>query len=212
MRQDLVALWADIGSATYWEDIVARTRGVFVPFEQRWPQPGFVGSQYFTSSPRVVVMGQNPRARNTESAASSDEEMFRLTRRHSESRTSESLQALFSMMGMFLRGIEPYKPKWKPITAARERLDLRLDDIAYLNLIPLATHNDKIDPTFEEAFALATERQLGLLDPDKIVIYGKGAYEMFQELTGHRWCVRYIEQRNYKDAPKVRAWLRSKPS
>ena len=207
MDQNLIEMWADIGSEPYWEALVDPR--IFVPFEERWPQPGFVGSRYFNSSTRVVLMGQNPRASKTQRASYADGKMFGLIRGHSEIRTVESLETLFGMMGKFLLGIEPYKPAWRPITAARRHLDLQLDDIAYLNLIPLATHNDRIVPKFTEAFDRATKKQLKLLDPEKIVVYGKGAFTAFQELGGHEWCVRHIEQRNFKDAPDVKAWLRS---
>ncbi len=45
------------------------------------------------------------------------------------------------------------------------------------------------------------------LRPDKIVVFGKCAYEKFQEIGTDPWDVRYIQQRNYKDAPSVREWL-----
>lgn len=48
-----------------------------------------------------------------------------------------------------------------------------------------------------------------LPEPTKIVVYGKGAYEKFQQLRCHSHNVRYIEQRNYQDAPAVREWLDS---
>ncbi len=206
MDQVLVDLWADIGAETYWKDLLDRTLGVFVPFRERWPQPGFVGSRYFDSSLRVVVMGQNPRASNTPRASDGDKELFRLIKQHTESRTIKSLNTLFTMMQKFMLGIE-YKPAWKPITAVRNHLYLRLDDIAYLNLIPLATYDDRIVPAFKEAFDLATKKQLKLLDPVRIVVYGKGAYENFIGVGGDEWDVRYIEQRNYQDAPDVRTWL-----
>ena len=206
MDQDLVEMWAEIGSKPYWEDLLNAT---FVPFEERWPQPGFVGTHYFDSSTHVVVMGQNPRASNTQRASSADRKMFHLIRSHSENRTAESLKALFEMMGKFLLGIEPYRPAWRPITAARKHLNLQLDDIAYLNLIPLATHRRCSVPAFREAFDRATKRQLNLLDPAKIVVYGKGAYTTFMRLGGGQWNVRYIEQRNYHDAADVKIWLGS---
>lgn len=79
--------------------------------------------------------------------------------------------------------------------------------IAYLNLIPLATFNDRIVPEFRAAFERATSRQLELLEPAKVVFYGKGACGMFEELSRGRWPARYIEQRNFRDAPAVRQWL-----
>ena len=179
---------------------------MFVPFENRWPQPGFIGRGYFDVSKKVVVMGQNPRASNTARASSADTELFRLIRVLSKSQTNKSLTELFSMTRDFMRGIG-YTPAWKPIIAAERHLGLNLDNIAYLNLIPLATYKDKIVPEFRRAFDLSTKRQLEALTPAKIVVFGKGAHDKFIEVSGGKWDSRYIEQRNLKDAPSVREWL-----
>ncbi len=208
MHKALVELWADIGSEEYWKDLISECPGVFVPFESRWPQPGFVGTGYLRSPRRIVVMGQNPRAKNTPKAVVADMEMFRLIRQHSRIRSADSLEGLFAMMRNFMLGID-YKPKWRPISVAHRYLGLELDNMAYLNLIPLATHQDKIGPAFKRASHRSTELQLKLLAPHKIVVYGKGAYEKLHEIGLDSWDARYIEQRNYKDAPRVKKWLAS---
>lgn len=207
MNQEIINLWADIGSEDYWRGVLPDASQIFVSFQERWPQPGFVGHKYLESQNRIMVMGQNPRARNTIQASDSDKEMFRLIRNHGASRNSESLEALFSMMQKFMRGISPYYPSWRPITAAEKHLGLSLEDIAYLNLIPLATYSDRIVPEFRQAFDLSTRLQLEALKPDKIVVYGKGAFEKFQDLGTEVWDTRYIEQRNYNAAPSVRTWI-----
>ena len=209
MDKRIIELWADIGSEEYWGDLVKRHKSTFVSFDDRWPQPGFIGRNYVNSQHPVLVMGQNPRASNTSRANDSDMEMFHLIQKHSKERSTGSLEALFSMMRLFMRGQSGYKPTWPPIRAAERHLDLELDNIAYLNLIPLATTGDRIVPAFREAFERSTERQLGRLQPAKIVVYGKRAYEKFVELGGGKWQVRYIEQRDFKDAPSVRSWLNS---
>ena len=206
MNKRIVNLWADIGSDSYWKDVMEEGIHVFVPFESRWPQPGFIGHDYFDMPKKVVVMGQNPRASNTARATSADTEMFRLIRVLSKSRTNKSLAELFSMTWDFMRGIG-YTPAWKPIIAAERHLGLNLEHIAYLNLIPLATYKDKIVPEFRKAFDLSTKRQLEVLAPTKIVVFGKGAHNKFNEVSGGKWDSRYIEQRNLKDAPSVRKWL-----
>ena len=206
MEKSIVDLWADIGSEDYWDDLISRSSNVFVPFEERWPQPGFIGRDYFDSPNPVLVMGQNPRASNTSRAREADMEMFRLISKHSQVRTAESLNELFAMMRMFMRGVR-YRPAWRPITAVEKHLGQNLDKIAYLNLIPLATHNDRIVPAFRESFELSTKRQLKHLNPAKIVVFGKGAHDKFLELGGHQWDAWYLEQRNFKDAPKLKMWI-----
>jgi hypothetical protein len=205
MHKTLIDLWADIGSEDHWLDLIANSQG-FVPFDERWPQPGFVGNQYLDSPRRVIVMGQNPRGSNTSRASTSDREVFRLIRQHAQIRTEQSLAELFRMTRDFMLGAGTYRPAWKPITAARNHLGLSLDSIAYLNLIPLATHGDLILPIFQAAYLRSTAKQLELLKPDKVVIYGKGAHKQFRELSDLT-NVKYIEQRNYSLAPLVREWL-----
>jgi|AP95_1055475.scaffolds.fasta_scaffold144027_1 hypothetical protein len=112
-------------------------------------------------------------------------------------------------MQKFMLGIRPFTLVWRPITAIRKHLGLKLDVIAYLNLIPLATYNDRIALEFKQAFDRATRIQLELLEPTKIMVSGKGVYEKFQQLRGHSHNVRYVEQRNCQDAPAVKEWLDS---
>lgn len=96
---------------------------------------------------------------------------------------------------------------WRPIGAVNKHLGLSLDTIAYLNLIPLATHGDVIHADFGRAYAISTAKQLELLKPHKVVFYGKGAFERFRQLSNFPH-VNYIEQRNFSMAPAVKAWLR----
>ena len=153
-------------------------------------------------------MGQNPRASNTPTTARADAEMFRLVKNHSKERSIDTITALFSMMRLFMLGID-YGRAWIPITSVDRHLGLTLDNLAYLNLIPLATFNDRIAPAFEDAYAESTMLQLQILNPDKIVVFGKGAYDRFEHLGGtDQYDTRYVGQRSYKkDAPPVRSWL-----
>ena len=207
MDKPIIDIWADIGTEDYWTDLLSKYPEVFVPFKERWPQPGYIGSNYRSSDWRVVVMGQNPRAHNTSKAVEADAEMFRLIRYHSSTRSADSLGCLFAMMRSFMLGID-HKPSWRPITAIQKNLGLELDKIAYLNLIPLATCDDRIVRTaFNTAFRRSTELQLRLLDPHRIVFYGKGAYDEFQRIGTDSWDVCYIRQRDYRDVQKIREWL-----
>ena len=195
MEQEIIDLWANIGPEGYWSDLLVKNPGVFVPFSERWPQPGFIGGHYFDSDSRVVVMGQNPRASNTSTTKEADMEMFRLIRNHSQERSAESIAELFSMMRNFMLGMG-YGRAWTPITAVRRHLSLDLDSIAYLNLIPLATSGDRIVPAFEDAYQKSTMLQLKSLNPDKVVVFGKGAYDRLDHLGGtNQYDTRYAEER-----------------
>ena len=219
MDPAIVELWADIGSEEYWEDLpkyMGRSKvevdfeDIYIPFDERWPQPGFIGKRYFKlpKRKRIVVIGQNPRASASRNCVikEKDIEMRKLIWRHDRIRTKKSLNRLFKMMREFM--LMP--GSWRPIKNVQRHVGLRLDDIAYLNLIPLATQGDRIDiKTFVEAYKMSTKLQLKLLKPHKILFYGKVPYCKFKKWEGNRWDVRYIEQRNYKDAPDVKRWLNS---
>jgi hypothetical protein len=45
MNQAIADLWAMIGSEAYWSSFIGQHQSDFVSFEDRWPQPGFVGSE-----------------------------------------------------------------------------------------------------------------------------------------------------------------------
>ena len=213
MDPAIVELWADIGSREYWDELIGRGRNVFVPFQERWPQPGFIGEGFFDSPTRILVMGQNPNAPKNEGFLDDDEVLFDMIRKHSQESSSESLESLFALMPEFMLGGRYVGGKrrrgWKSIAMVEKRLGLRLNNIAYLNLNPLTLTHKKIVPEYKEAFELSTKKQLKVLNPDKIVIYGKGAHDRFVEWEGNRWDVRYVEQRNYKNVPDVKRWLNS---
>ena len=209
MNKRIVNLWADIGSDSYWKDVMKEGAHVFVPFKSRWPQPGFIGNGYFSSPKRVIVMGQNPRAGKHKNPviAEKDEELFEQIRQLANHRSVASLNKLFAMMMEFFSF--PDERVWRPLKCAKNYLGLDWNSIAYLNLIPLATYNDRIVPEFRKAFELSTKQQLDVLAPAKIVVVGKGAHDKFNQVLGGRRDSRYIEPRNpRKDAPSVKQWLK----
>ena len=188
MHEEVIDLWGDIGSENYWCDLPVHKgsssvpfESIYIPFRERWPQPGFIGKEYCDSAARVLVVGQNPRASNNPASNRGDREMFELIRRHSHERSAESLQSLFSMMRRFMRG-EDYGPPWG-VVDDMAKFNLELDRITYLNLIPLATCGDKITlVTYKNAYERSTKLQLKLLNPNKILFHGKTPYRQF-----HKW-------------------------
>lgn len=208
MDKEIVDLWADIGSEGYWTKFLKKnnSKGIFVPFECRWPQPGFVGEEYFNVPIGVVVMGQNPNAPKQKELLKDDEVMFDMIRKHSDERTKESLESLFELMPEFMLGGRivdgKNRRRWTSIRTIEKHLNLRLHDIAYLNLIPLTLTHKIIVQAYKEAFELSTEKQLEVLNPDKIVIYGKGAYDRFVDWAGSKWRKRacYLFQERYANS------------
>ena len=229
MDPAIVELWADIGSEEYWDELIGRGRNVFVPFQERWPQPGFIGEGFFDSPTRILVMGQNPNAPKNKGFLDDDEVLFDMIRKHSQEASSESLESLFALMPEFMLGGRYVGDKrrrgWKSIATVEKHLGLRLNNIAYLNLNPLTLIRTEIlTEYYKEAFELSTKKQLKVLNPDKIVIYGKGAYDNFVKWEGNRWRkrVRYLFQERYanslsrdkkrkyeKKIGKMRIWLKS---
>ena len=223
MNRDVIERWGELGSKDYWHDLpVFRSNSpvpfesVYVPFSERWPQPGFIGERYFDSPVKVLVIGQNPRASNNPSSMRGDMEMFDLIRQHSRTRSAGSLQALFSMMRRFMSG-NGYGAPWGVVEDMESHIHLVLDNLAYLNVIPLATHDDKISlATCKSAYERSTRRQLSLLDPHKILFHGKAPYDAFRrwDTDSAQWDSDYLERiyGNVKCDPvkfnRVRQWLR----
>ena len=206
MDQRIIDLWADIGSKDHWNHLICRRRGVFTPLEDRLPQPGFIGRHYFDIPIRVVVMGQNPGTPKAQWELEDDDIMLKLIANHSRERSLESLLKLFSVMPEYMLGERVGRRAWAPMSVVK-KLELSLDNIVLLNLIPLCHSNSGIIPAFRDAFEISTKRQLEDLKPDKIVVFGKGAYDCLMNWGGREWDVRYIEQRNHENVSAVRRWL-----
>ena len=223
MHPAIVELWARIGSEDHWKDLSVYKGSDIVPFEQiyhplkeRWPQPGFIGKEYFDSPNRVVVIGQNPGVPNNRRGLEDDQVMFDKIRSHSLERSPESLNALFSMMREFMLGTRYGRREWGPIRDVREYIDLKLDDIAYLNLVPLCTKGNKFNfKTLQEPYKNSTKLQIQLLKPEKILFYGKVPHDKFKQWEGGQWDVCYLERiqgnikRDWKKFADVKEWLES---
>lgn len=223
MQEEVIDLWGDIGSEDYWRDLpVHKNRtsvpfeSVYVPFRERWPQPGFIGKGYYDSAVRVLVVGQNPRASNNPASNRGDKKMFGLIRGHSHNRSADSLQSLFSMMRRFMAGDGCGRP-WG-VVADIAKLNLELDSIAYLNLIPLATWCDELTlVTHKCAYARSTKLQLKLLNPHKVLFHGKTPYKKFHkwENNSDRWNTNFLERIRGKvkcdpqQFAEVKEWLRT---
>ncbi len=225
MNRDVIDVWGDVGSSAYWRDLrvekgrsVVPFEHVYVPLRKRWPQPGFIGEGYFDSNVRILVVGQNPRASNNAASIRGDKEMFELIKHHSAERSAGSLERLFRMMRGLLSG-DGYGAPWPWVEdVVNNNFHLNLDKIAYLNLIPLATHGDNFTlATYKHTYDRSTRLQLHLLEPDKILFHGKAPYDRFQkwEQGNLDWDTSYLERiyGNVKYDPgrfaEVRKWLRN---
>lgn len=226
MNRRIIDLWADIGSEEYWRDLPVWKGGtsvpfesVYVPFNDRWPQPGFIGKGYFDSDVRVLVVGQNPRASNTSESAQGDQEMFNLIRCHSSERSAKSLRSLFTMTRKFMLG-DGYGRPWGWVEdIVKNNFYLKVDEIAYLNTIPVATVGNNFNlKTLSSAYEKSTKPQLRLLKPHKILFHGKGPYNKFHEWESNNaqrdTCFLERKYRNAINDPErfaeVRKWLRYK--
>ncbi|MXY45820.1 MAG: hypothetical protein F4Y44_02325 [Chloroflexi bacterium] len=125
-------------------------------------------------------------------------------------------------------GIDGYEPAWTPVVDIQKHFDLKLDNISYLNLIPLATvpkqkkngeKEERLDlKAFSEAYKKSTKHQLTLLNPDKVLFFGSGPHTQFQKWESEldRWDFKHVN-RNRGGSIKVerqkfdqiREWLKS---
>ena len=229
MDKRIIDIWADVGSEDYWDDLqVYKFKGrrkdeadfedIYIPFDERWPQPGFIGKRYFKlpKRKRIAVIGQNPGVPTNQQDLDDDEVMFNLIRKHSEKRSEKSLNALFSMMREFMLGSRVGRRGWGPIENVHKHIGLELDNIAYLNLIPLAMQGEDFDlKTLREPYEISTKLQIRLLKPSKILFYGKMPYENFTDWDNGDWDVCYLKRirRNLeidkRKFSRVKRWLRS---
>ena len=227
MDPAIVELWADIGSREYWEDlptykgrskVEVKFEDIYIPFDERWPQPGFIGKRYFKlpKRKRIVVIGQNPGVPTNQQNLDDDEVMFKLIRKHSKKRSEKSLNALFSMMRGFMLGSRVGRRGWGPIENVQKHIGLELDSIAYLNLIPLAMQGEDFDlKTLREPYEISTKLQIRLLKPSKILFYGKIPHDNFVDWDDGDWDVCYLKRirRNLeidkRKFSRVKRWLKS---
>ena len=225
MDPAIVELWADIGSEKYWDALQHKTYNknqlvpfdeIYVPFGERRPQPGFIGNRYFDSPIRVAVVGQNPGRPNIQWQLDDDKVMLDKIRDHAMERSSESLDALFSVMREFMLGHRPGRTPWGPIRDIQQHIGLKLDDIAYFNMIPLELQKRGFTlKTLREPYKISTKLQIQLLAPHKILFYGKQPHDRFKEWEDGDWDVRYLERIqgrikiDYKRFDEVKEWLKS---
>ena len=93
---------------------------------------------------------------------------------------------------------------------------MKLDDIAYLNLVPLCTKGNKFNfKTLQEPYKNSTKLQIQLLKPEKILFYSKVPHDKFKQWEGGQWDVCYLERiqgnikRDWKKFADVKEWLES---
>ncbi len=143
------------------------------------PQPGFVGSNY--AKKRVALAGQNPGICPPRFAAR-DARYTAALRAVRDVPSAETMATLNKVLLEFV-------PEW-PVAGNYFPLDechLRLDDIAYFNVVRCRTLNNSIPGSYVVRNCLEHfERWLDQLQPRVLVFIGKWAHGAAAELATRR--------------------------
>ena len=173
----IIELWSSIPRKKGWEPAFDKWNDLLTPFNPRYPQPGFVGRNYFKSNSRIVVMGINPGlGKNFES---SDERLFNSILSLERRPTKKNFK-------LVMNTYEENMPEWTIFSRWNilDRLSLTLDEIAYLNVLPVNTEvacdSTRLNPVYEYAISNFTSRQLKLLRPNAVLNLGKHGHKMLK--------------------------------
>jgi hypothetical protein len=177
-------LWQEILSSDH-SDMFARTPSAAIDRahgHDRIPQPGFVGPRYRQDG--ILLIAQNPgKGGNKESEA--DAVQFEILHRLRAAPDTESTVAVSRELMAALASSVVMRT-WRIVKNVAlvllKDLDLKLDDVAYINLVKFRTSDSDFGPDLYQNSWPQTLRQIELLKPKEIVVLGYGAHEQFQRL------------------------------
>lgn len=182
-HETLAKAWAFVASPKNWRD-AAKEHPILIPFGERGPQAGYVGSKYAPGG--LLVMGQNPRAGHSKRGfREGDDELYRLQSALIKEPTVERFSELMRFQKEFMRGWDIFKAIGFP-----ESFGLGWDDISYVNSLACPTKDDAAKPKVWKACAKGfLMRQVGLLRPGGVMSIGALARGVQAEfLDGVRSC------------------------
>ena len=174
----IIKLWSKIADPNSWETAFDKWEDLLTPFDPRYPQPGFIGKGYFRNPCRILIMGINPGPGKGFEAR--DEILFGATLELARTPNADNFKSLMSVYSKQM-------PHWGIFSRQNifNRLDLSLENIAYLNVLQVNTKVDcsdsKLNRVYEYAISKFTFRQLKLLQPHAILILGKHGIDVLNK-------------------------------
>lgn len=145
--------------------------------------PGWVGHDYQPGS--IVLLGINPggggdayRGNPTDSALYGRLRSFR-------DAPPQNREAAFAALNETWMSIQQTHSLWRVISAALEATGLRSNQVAFLNMLPFRTREDKAapSPVMANAWRLAAQPQIRVLAPKAIVTLGFKAADALERLA-----------------------------
>ncbi|MGO9743949.1 MAG: hypothetical protein ACLPN5_21020 [Roseiarcus sp.] len=165
----------DIGEVFERPDAPIRGRFDF----DRYAQPGYVGRNYVRGG--VLLIGQNPgNGSNSMQAEGDNCQELALAK----FRTASAEQLSKAMVELMQRLEQGVMPTWSivrnVVSPLLTALDLRLDQVAYTNLVKFRTSDLKVRLPEVRKSQQHTLLQIGLLEPRLIIRLGKTAFGAFK--------------------------------
>ena len=178
LDDQIVQLWSKISSPASWRYARSNFGELLTPFNPRYPQPGFIGNEYFESRCRVLLMGINPGPGKGYEAK--DRILFDSSLRLARDPSAENLNSLMSIY-------REQMPAWTIFSrhGIFNRLGLSLDRIAFMNVLHLNTDvgpaEKELEPVYKYVITKFTSKQLYLLQPHAILHLGKHGWLKLNE-------------------------------
>ncbi len=154
--------------------------GVAVPANIDVPQPRLIGSQYFDSSPRVMVIALNPGAGNSPEKVASN----RIFSQHlyDYKNDKETINDLFTFQAKYMENWG--MPPGKYIRFYCDGIGLSLDNIAMANIAWCADINNRYPATMlNDCFRQHTGPLISTLDPSIVILSGGPTHKFAKNIN-----------------------------
>lgn len=154
------------------------------------PFIGYVGNRYFKKYPKICYLGKA--GGKSSSLSNCDRQMDKKLVKFRDSSVDERLQAFSEYQGEICK----FMPKWKfyPIPDhLNSKLNKKIDDIAYVNIIPFRYDFGNKKPSialYQIAWNAFTNKFLEIIKPDYIIPIGKGVE--IQVIKNYSGCKKII--------------------
>lgn len=156
------------------------------PRDAHVPAPGWVGAHYRPGG--AVLVGINPGGGTAAyvQPRPDDRELYALLRHFRQAQDAPAIRAAFNALCDGWITIQSTRHNIRrPIGLVLDALGLTVQHIAFLNLVPFRTAEDKMPPTdvIRRCWNMASGPQLAALSPARVIFLGKKAADAFNRLS-----------------------------
>jgi len=145
--------------------------------------PGWVGHDYQPGS--IVLLGINPGGGGDAYRGNPTDRALYGRLRAFRDASPQDLEAAFTRLNESWLSIQQTHSLWRVISAALDATGLRSSQVAFLNMLPFRTREDKTAPSavMANAWRLAAQPQIRALAPKAIVTLGFKAADALDRLA-----------------------------